>query len=106
MSVLERLGVRLRVLAAPMAGGPTTPDLVIAAAVAGSMGLLAGGYRTAAELAEQVAEVRAADVAFGVNLFAPNPVPVDLDAYAAYARRLADRGAALGVDTSSIAVRE
>ncbi|HWO62645.1 MAG TPA: nitronate monooxygenase, partial [Umezawaea sp.] len=78
---LDELGVRLPVLAAPMAGGPTTPELVVAAARAGSIGFLAGGYKTPALLAEQIAAVRTTTGTFGVNLFAPNPVPVDATAY-------------------------
>jgi nitronate monooxygenase len=85
VGILDRLGVRLPVLAAPMAGGPSTPELVIAAARAGSLGLLAGGYKSAAGLIAQAEQVRAEGVAFGVNLFAPNPVPVDEGEYARYA---------------------
>jgi nitronate monooxygenase len=85
VSILERLGVQLPVVAAPMAGGPSTPGLVVAAGLAGSFGFLAGGYKTAAELGDQVEEVRGSGVAFGVNLFVPQPVPVDPLAYAAYA---------------------
>ena len=47
---LERLGVSLPVLAAPMAGGPTTPALVLAATGAGSLGFLAAGYQQAQTL--------------------------------------------------------
>jgi nitronate monooxygenase len=82
--LLERLGSELPVLAAPMAGGPTTPALVLAAAAAGSSGFLAAGYKTPEAVVGDVAEVRAAGVGYGVNLFAPNPVPVDSAAYAAY----------------------
>ncbi|WP_326793767.1 nitronate monooxygenase (plasmid) [Streptomyces sp. NBC_00841] len=82
---LTSLNADLPVWAAPMAGGPSTPALVVAAARAGGLGLLAGGYRTAAELAAQIAQVRASGVVFGVNLFAPNPVPVTADAYRTYA---------------------
>jgi NAD(P)H-dependent flavin oxidoreductase YrpB (nitropropane dioxygenase family) len=85
-TLLESLGVTVPLIAAPMAGGPTTPQLVVAAASAGGMGFLAGGYKTAQVLAEQVEAVRAAGVTFGVNLFAPNPVPVDPDAFRAYAQ--------------------
>jgi NAD(P)H-dependent flavin oxidoreductase YrpB (nitropropane dioxygenase family) len=88
--VLTKLGVELPVVAAPMAGGPSTPALVIAAARAGALGFLAGGYKSAQLLSEQIAEVRAAGVPFGVNVFAPNPVPVDPGAYAAYASALGD----------------
>ena len=46
-SPLSSLGLSHPVLAAPMAGGPTTPALVAAAARAGSLGFLAAGYLTA-----------------------------------------------------------
>lgn len=61
-----------------MAGGVSTPELVMAVCRAGGFGWLAGGYRTAAEVAEQIAAVREAGVeTFGVNLFAPEGGPRD-----------------------------
>ncbi len=95
---LERLGVSLPVLAAPMAGGPTTPALVLAAAGSGSLGFLAAGYQQAQTLAVQVAGVAAETDAYGVNLFAPHPVPVDPLAYAAYREALRPLAERLGVD--------
>jgi nitronate monooxygenase len=83
-NVLELMGSELPVVAAPMSGGPTTPALVLAAARAGSAGSLAGGYLTAAALADQIAQVRAGTEHYGVNLFSPNPEAVDPAAYAAY----------------------
>ena len=82
--MLDRLGGPLPVLAAPMAGGPTTAALVLAAAEAGSAGFLAAGYKTPDAMAAEVREVAARTSAFGVNLFAPPLVPVDPAAYAAY----------------------
>ncbi|WP_055589763.1 nitronate monooxygenase [Streptacidiphilus griseoplanus] len=100
VSPLAALGATTPVLAAPMAGGPTTPALVTAAARAGSLGFLAGGYRTADALAEQIAEVRATGVGcFGVNLFAPNPVPVDPVAFHHYARTIAPEARTHRLDT-------
>jgi nitronate monooxygenase len=96
--LLDRLGSGLPVLAAPMAGGPTSPALVLAAAEAGSAGFLAGGYKTPAALAAQVAEVRAATDVYGVNLFAPNPVPVDRAAYATYRELLLPLAEKYGVE--------
>ncbi len=93
-SLLDRLGVTLPVLAAPMAGGPTTPALVLAAAEAGSLGFLTGGYQQPGAFADQVAAVAAETDRYGVNLFAPHPVPVDPPAYADYRellRPLAER---------------
>lgn len=91
---LTNLDVTLPVLAAPMAGGPTTPAMVVAAARAGALGLLAAGYKTVGTVEAEIAAVRQESVAFGVNLFAPNPVPIDEDAYRRYAQavqREADR---------------
>ena len=106
MSLLQRLGVELPVVAAPMAGGPSTPALVLAAARAGGLGFLAGGYKSAAALGEQVEEVRAAGLPFGVNLFAPNPVPVEPAAYAAYAARLTEVAAPYGVELAAEPVED
>ena len=69
ISPLTALGVSAPILAAPMAGGPSTPALVTAAARANGLGFLAGGYKPADALAEQIAAVRAEGVGFGVNLF-------------------------------------
>ncbi|AEW92851.1 MULTISPECIES: nitronate monooxygenase [Streptomycetaceae] len=85
-TLLSGLGADLPVIAAPMAGGPSTPALVTAAARAGGLGFLAGGYRTAQALAGQIHTTRAEGVPFGVNLFVPNPVPISADAYRSYAR--------------------
>lgn len=60
------------VVAAPMAGGPSTPDLVAAVGDAGGLGFLAGGYLSTEALARQVADVwDASNRPFGVNLFVP-----------------------------------
>ncbi|EHR49970.1 2-nitropropane dioxygenase-like enzyme [Saccharomonospora marina XMU15] len=77
--------LRVPVIVAPMAGGPTTPELVAAATRAGAFGFLAGGYLSAAGLAEQIDRLRAlTDAAFGVNLFVPGVrSTVDIEPYAA-----------------------
>jgi nitronate monooxygenase len=93
-SPLAGLGVTSPVLAAPMAGGPTTEALATAAARSGGMGFLAGGYKTAEQLHAQLAEVRAATEVFGVNLFAPSALaiePAEYHRYAAALRPLAER---------------
>ncbi|MBB2985942.1 nitronate monooxygenase [Terracoccus luteus] len=59
-------------VAAPMAGGPSTPDLVTAVAAAGGLGLLAGGYLSCEGLARDIAGVwDDGTTRFGVNLFVP-----------------------------------
>ncbi|MEU8516295.1 nitronate monooxygenase [Kitasatospora sp. NPDC048722] len=85
------------VIAAPMAGGASTPELVAAVNRAGGLGFLAAGYRTAAGTAEQIAAVRkATDRAFGVNLFVPAE-PGDPVAVAAYRERLRPEAERWGV---------
>ncbi len=60
------------VVVAPMAGGPSTAELVIAAARAGALGFLAAGYKTAEAMTAEIAAVRAATgEPFGVNVFVP-----------------------------------
>ncbi|MGH3718528.1 MAG: nitronate monooxygenase [Pseudonocardiaceae bacterium] len=105
-SPLAALGVSLPVLAAPMAGGPSTPQLVAAAARAGGLGFLAGGYQSPDALAAQMAQARVIGVAFGVNLFAPNPVPVDPEAFGRYARAIAPAAERYGVDLLEVPLTE
>lgn len=96
-SPLTGLGLTVPVIAAPMSGGPTTPAMVVAAARVGGLGFVAAGYKTPDAVAAEVSAVRAAAVPFGVNLFAPNPIPVAADAYARYAEALAPAADRLGV---------
>ncbi len=65
---------RARVVLAPMAGGPTTVELVAAAADAGCFGLLAAGYLTVDGLSERIDDLRSRSPhPFGVNVFVPAP---------------------------------
>ncbi len=96
-------GADLPVLAAPMAGGPGAPALVVAAGRAGSFGFVAGGYQQPAALAGQIATVATAGVPFGVNLFAPNPVPVDRAAFRGYADLIAPEADRYGITLDAAA---
>lgn len=72
------------VVGAPMAGGPSTPELVAAVCDAGGLGFLAGGYLTAQQLAGQIAQVwDATSRPFGVNLFVPETANTFRGSYAA-----------------------
>jgi nitronate monooxygenase len=77
--------LRRPLVVAPMAGGPSTTGLVVAAAQAGALGCLAGGYKTPPAMAAEIAAVRAATAEpFGVNVFVPGtpyPDPAALDRY-------------------------
>ncbi|GER23743.1 oxidoreductase [Zafaria cholistanensis] len=104
--LLARLGASIPLVAAPMAGGPSTPELVQAAAGAGGLGFLAAGYKTPGQLAGEIAQVRAGTGRFGVNVFAPNPVPVQRAAFDAYVEALRDWAGNYGVDLRSAEPRE
>ncbi|OBA84157.1 2-nitropropane dioxygenase [Mycobacterium sp. 1164966.3] len=83
--MLEQFGMSFPIVAAPMSGGPTTPAMVCAATRAGGLGMLAAGYKTTEAVAAEIKQVRADGVPFGVNVFAPNPLPVDPESYRSYA---------------------
>ncbi|MDJ0355327.1 nitronate monooxygenase [Paenarthrobacter sp. PH39-S1] len=66
--------LRMPLIAAPMAGGPSTPGLVAAAAAAGGLGILAAGYKTVPAMAEELEITRGlSDNRLGINLFVPAP---------------------------------
>jgi len=82
--VLDTLEVPI--VQAPMAGGPSTPELAAAVAGAGGLGFVAGGYRTPEGLRDAITRTRAlTDRPFGVNLFAPTGAPADPAVVRAYA---------------------
>ncbi|BAX92647.1 nitronate monooxygenase [Mycobacterium shigaense] len=83
--MLTQFPMSIPLIAAPMSGGPTTPAMVSAATSAGGFGLLAAGYKTVEAVEAEIKAVRSDGIAFGVNVFAPNPLPVDPDRYRAYA---------------------
>jgi nitronate monooxygenase len=70
--VIDLASLGAPIVAAPMAGGPSTPELAAAVSDAGGLGLLAAGYKrpeqVAAEL-DRVAELT--DRPVGVNVFVP-----------------------------------
>ena len=77
------------IISAPMAGGPSSPELVAAVSDAGGLGMLAAGYRTPDQVGAQIAAVCALTTApFGVNVFLPTSGVVDPAELAAYAEAL------------------
>jgi nitronate monooxygenase len=62
------------VVLAPLAGGPSTPELAAAVSNAGGLGFLAAGYLSAAELTRRRRRLtELTGRPFGVNLFVPGP---------------------------------
>jgi nitronate monooxygenase len=89
------------VIAAPMAGGPSTPQLAAAATNAGALGFVAAGYLTADDFAGRLAKARELTSGpLGANLFVPQPSvanQTDIDRYAQALAGEAQRyGAQLG----------
>jgi len=74
--ILDRCAIPL--VGAPLAGGPSTPELAAAVSNAGGLGFLAAGYLTAVELADRCQRTgQLTERPFGVNLFVPGPAGDD-----------------------------
>jgi nitronate monooxygenase len=87
------------VVAAPMAGGPSTPALVTAVAAAGGLGFLAAGYKPTAAVVSEIEAVRRPGArTFGVNVFLPGAATTDPAGVAAFRDRLRPLAAELGVE--------
>jgi nitronate monooxygenase len=99
------LGSSLPLVAAPMAGGPTTVRLATAATDAGAFAFLAGGYKTPEALAAEITELRGTTESFGVNLFAPNLAPIGEAEYRRYADLLQADADRYSLDLSGIPLR-
>lgn len=100
MADVDPIPSDLPVVGAPMAGGPSTPELVAAVSSAGGLGLIAAGYRSAEALADEIERVRdllTKGEPFGVNLFTPVPGPADPLAVAGYAHQLQPLAESAGV---------
>ena len=87
------------IVAAPMAGGPSTPALAAAVANAGGLGFLAAGYLPASRVAENIAATRALTGGpIGVNLFVPQPCVATDAAIEAYRELLEPLARQYGVE--------
>ena len=88
------------IIQAPLAGGPSTPELAAAVSAAGGLGFVAAGYKSPDAVRADVAAVRALTPApFGVNLFLLSESPVDRDRLLAYARRIEPEARRYGVES-------
>lgn len=94
------------VVVAPMAGGPSTPELVESAVSAGATAFLAAGYRTPAAVEADVRRLRATQRPYGLNIFVPTPPPPDLAAIERYRRLLQAEADRYGVDLPPVRVHD
>lgn len=91
------IDLRVPIVQAPMAGGPSTPELAAAVSNAGGLGFLAAGYLPPEKLRDQVRRTHTlTGERFGVNLFVLEERLVDDAHVAAYARELDRYGTSLG----------
>jgi nitronate monooxygenase len=98
--LLDRIPVPL--VLAPLAGGPSTPELAAAVSRAGGLGFLASGYLTAEQTSTRIGEARAlTDAPLGVNVFCPGEGPAERSAYAAYLQRLREWARARDLEPGS-----
>lgn len=95
------LPTALPIVQAPMAGGPSTPQLAAAVADAGGLGFIAAGYLTAGTLRQALETTSAlTDAPLGVNVFVPS-APSPRGPIEAYARGLAAEAERLGAELGS-----
>ena len=74
-SLTKCLGIEFPILLAPMAGGPTTPQLITAVSNAGGLGQFGAAYLNEDAIVTMANQLRAStNKSFGINLFLPqNP---------------------------------
>lgn len=89
-------------IAAPMAGGTSTPALVKAVHEGGGLGFIAAGYKTPEAMTAEIAATRALNVPFGMNVFVPDasqlpPTPQAQASLEAYRAALETEAAHYGV---------
>ena len=97
-SITRQLGIEHPIVQAPMAGGGDTPELVAAVGNAGGIGFIGAAYLTAEQILESAHAVRKQTSGpFGINLFAPLPVPEIPEGAERALRRVAPFFAELGL---------
>ncbi|HSF27329.1 MAG TPA: nitronate monooxygenase, partial [Actinomycetes bacterium] len=93
----DRLGLQVPVVAAPMAGGTSTVELVVAVCEAGGAAFLPAGYLSIPTLQARIQEIRSkTSRPFGVNVMVPSQPLEDRSAVAAYGAALAETAGRLG----------
>lgn len=76
MDFLKRLHLKVPLVVAPMAGGPSSPELVTASCQAGALGSIGAAYSSGKAIEEFVSKVQMwTNKAFAINLFIPHKEP-------------------------------
>lgn len=72
---MRNLSLKYPLVVAPMAGGPSSPDLVVAASDAGALGSIGAAYSTPDAIREMTQKVRAkTSKPIAINLFVPSKI--------------------------------
>ncbi|HEY0516183.1 MAG TPA: nitronate monooxygenase [Solirubrobacteraceae bacterium] len=101
--LVDRLSVPI--VLAPLAGGPSTPELTAAVSGAGGLGFLASGYLSPEQMRQSIERVRElTDAPFGVNVFvvaaaAAAAAPAAAGAYREYLERVSAWARRRGLQT-------
>ncbi|UQA59797.1 NAD(P)H-dependent flavin oxidoreductase [Polyangium aurulentum] len=94
----QAFGIQHPIVLAPLAGGPSTPELVAAVSNAGGLGSLGAAYMTPSAIRDAIATIRRlTDRPFAINLFVPEPAAPDASRLAEVQSRLSAYRAELGL---------
>lgn len=100
--ILDKLKIEHPIIQAPMAGGPSTPELVAAVSNAGGLGSLGCGYLPPEQIDIDINRVKGlTNKPFGVNLFVPEPTSNN-EPSTEVLKRLATYSSELGIDSPKI----
>ncbi|EFM11264.1 2-nitropropane dioxygenase NPD [Paenibacillus curdlanolyticus YK9] len=98
-ALTRMLDLQYPIIQAPMAGGPTTPELIAAVSNAGGLGSLGAGYLTPDQTREAIKAIKQlTERPFCVNLFVPEQPNGSSSAIAEMNGRLNRYRAELGID--------
>lgn len=100
--LLQNVGIDHPIIQAPMAGGPSTPELVAAVSNAGGLGSLGSGYLTPELIDIEIRAVKKlTKKPFAVNLFVPN-TNLDTKVSAKVIEKLKEYSIELGIDSPNL----
>ncbi|WP_167280903.1 nitronate monooxygenase [Paenibacillus lupini] len=101
-TLTQKLNIQYPIIQAPMAGGPTIPELIAAVSNAGGLGSLGAGYLTPEQIRDTIREIRKrTDRPFGVNLFVPEQTEVSEDIIEKMNNYLNETRTELGISLNS-----
>ncbi len=75
LDLCKTLGLKVPLIVAPMAGGPSSVELVVASSKAGSLGSIGAAYLNPDAISDEVSKVRlGTSQPFAINLFIPHEI--------------------------------